>query len=180
MDDVSRRLRTLRSDGAKGDSCWGEGQLLVQQRPTHLRPALQIVRSMKCHDSVLIDCQWHPLETSKVATCSWANGDIKLWVSGSGTWGGRDGEAASLAALGWRSDRSRCALHVGALSGSLTSPCCCFPVAGLKRHSVCSPGIVQKLPRQPLAKTAHPVSPCCSFIVLQPTSVLFCCCYLCL
>lgn len=46
-------------------------------------PALpQIVRSMKCHDSVLIDCQWHPLETSKVATCSWANGDIKLWVRG--------------------------------------------------------------------------------------------------
>lgn len=42
--------------------------------------SLQIVRSMKCHDSVLIDCQWHPLETSKVATCSWANGDIKLWV----------------------------------------------------------------------------------------------------
>jgi len=29
-------------------------------------PSSQIVRSMKCHDQVLIGCEWHPLETSKV------------------------------------------------------------------------------------------------------------------
>lgn len=33
---------------------------------------------MKCHDQVLIGCEWHPLETSKVATCSW-DGLIKYW-----------------------------------------------------------------------------------------------------
>lgn len=31
-------------------------------------PRLQIVRSMKCHDQVLIGCEWHPLETSKVGS----------------------------------------------------------------------------------------------------------------
>ncbi|PRW45460.1 pre-mRNA-processing factor 17-like isoform X1 [Chlorella sorokiniana] len=52
----------------------GEGKLFIWDWKS-----TKIVRSMKCHDSVLIDAQWHPLETSKVATCSWANGDIKLW-----------------------------------------------------------------------------------------------------
>lgn len=53
-----------------GDS---EGKLFVWDWKTS-----KIVRSMKCHDQVLIGCEWHPLETSKVATCSW-DGLIKYW-----------------------------------------------------------------------------------------------------
>ncbi|RUS23283.1 hypothetical protein BC937DRAFT_89276 [Endogone sp. FLAS-F59071] len=30
------------------------------------------------HDGVVIDCEWNPHETSKVATCSW-DGTIKYW-----------------------------------------------------------------------------------------------------
>lgn len=53
-----------------GDS---EGKLFVWDWKT-----TKIVRSMKCHEQVLIGCEWHPLETSKVATCSW-DGLIKFW-----------------------------------------------------------------------------------------------------
>lgn len=35
-------------------------------------------RTMKVHDQVCIDVAWHPIEPSKVATCSW-DGTIKLW-----------------------------------------------------------------------------------------------------
>ncbi|KAJ1557736.1 pre-mRNA-processing factor 17 [Nowakowskiella sp. JEL0078] len=31
----------------------------------------RILRKFKAHDNVLIGCEWHPHETSKVATCSW-------------------------------------------------------------------------------------------------------------
>ncbi|EFN53026.1 hypothetical protein CHLNCDRAFT_32300 [Chlorella variabilis] len=51
----------------------GEGKLFVWDWKT-----TKIVRSMRCHDQVLIGCEWHPLETSKVATCSW-DGLIKYW-----------------------------------------------------------------------------------------------------
>jgi len=35
-------------------------------------------RKMKCHDGVCMGAEWHPLETSKVATCGW-DGLIKYW-----------------------------------------------------------------------------------------------------
>ncbi|KAJ9055739.1 hypothetical protein DSO57_1000597 [Entomophthora muscae] len=38
----------------------------------------KILKKLQCHTSVLIGCEWHPHETSKVATCSW-DGTIKYW-----------------------------------------------------------------------------------------------------
>lgn len=35
-------------------------------------------RTIKCHEQVVIDVAWHPVEQSKIATCSW-DGTIKLW-----------------------------------------------------------------------------------------------------
>ncbi|KAI8801807.1 WD40-repeat-containing domain protein [Cladochytrium replicatum] len=37
----------------------------------------KVLRKYKAHDGVLIGCEWHPHETSKVLTCSW-DGTIKL------------------------------------------------------------------------------------------------------
>ena len=51
----------------------GDGKLFIFDWKT-----TRIVRTLKCHDQVCIGCEWHPLETSKVATCSW-DGSIKLW-----------------------------------------------------------------------------------------------------
>jgi len=38
----------------------------------------KLYKKMKCHDQVTIGCQWHPIESSKFATCSW-DGTIKYW-----------------------------------------------------------------------------------------------------
>ena len=39
----------------------------------------RIVKTIPAHDKTpCIGCEWHPLETSKVATCGW-DGLIKYW-----------------------------------------------------------------------------------------------------
>ena len=38
----------------------------------------RVFRKMKCHTGVCMGAEWHPLETSKVATCGW-DGLIKYW-----------------------------------------------------------------------------------------------------
>ncbi|QDZ19087.1 pre-mRNA-processing factor 17 [Chloropicon primus] len=38
----------------------------------------RVFRKMKCHDGVCMGAEWHPLETSKVATCGW-DGKIRYW-----------------------------------------------------------------------------------------------------
>eukprot|EP00915_Cephaloidophora_sp_WS-2016_P010319 GHVH01015002.1.p1 GENE.GHVH01015002.1~~GHVH01015002.1.p1 ORF type:complete len:459 (+),score=52.46 GHVH01015002.1:50-1378(+) len=36
------------------------------------------IKALQCHDSVVMTCQWHPVEPSLVATASW-DGIISLW-----------------------------------------------------------------------------------------------------
>lgn len=38
----------------------------------------KVFRKIKCHDQVCIGAIWHPIESSRVATCSW-DGTIKYW-----------------------------------------------------------------------------------------------------
>ena len=38
----------------------------------------KVHRKLQCHDKVLIQALWHPIEPSTVATCSW-DGTIKFW-----------------------------------------------------------------------------------------------------
>ena len=38
----------------------------------------RVFRKLKCHDQVCIQAIWHPVEPSRVATCSW-DGTIKYW-----------------------------------------------------------------------------------------------------
>lgn len=36
------------------------------------------LKTLKCHDKVLIGCEWHPIEPSRLVTASW-DGTIKYW-----------------------------------------------------------------------------------------------------
>ena len=38
----------------------------------------RIAKKMRCHNKVTIGVAWHPLESSRIATCSW-DGLIKYW-----------------------------------------------------------------------------------------------------
>ena len=38
----------------------------------------RILKSLRAHEGACVGCAWHPLETSKVATCGW-DGNIKYW-----------------------------------------------------------------------------------------------------
>jgi len=38
----------------------------------------RVFKKLKCHDSVCISVQWHPIEQSRVVTCGW-DGTIKYW-----------------------------------------------------------------------------------------------------
>ncbi|KAJ3142501.1 hypothetical protein HK100_002567 [Physocladia obscura] len=38
----------------------------------------KVYKKLKAHENVVMDCQWHPHEASKVATCSW-DSTIKYW-----------------------------------------------------------------------------------------------------
>ena len=38
----------------------------------------RICKSLRAHEAACVGCAWHPLETSKVATCGW-DGSIKYW-----------------------------------------------------------------------------------------------------
>eukprot|EP00656_Telonema_subtile_P002299 TRINITY_DN1100_c0_g1_i3.p1 TRINITY_DN1100_c0_g1~~TRINITY_DN1100_c0_g1_i3.p1 ORF type:complete len:557 (+),score=152.96 TRINITY_DN1100_c0_g1_i3:155-1825(+) len=40
--------------------------------------SLKVYKKIKAHDKVCIDAKWHPVEPSRMATCSW-DGTIKYW-----------------------------------------------------------------------------------------------------
>lgn len=63
----------LSHDGQYVYSGDGEGKLFIWSWKSR-----RMIRSLKAHEGVCIGCEWHPVETSKLATCGW-DGLIKLW-----------------------------------------------------------------------------------------------------
>jgi pre-mRNA-processing factor 17 len=51
----------------------GEGRCFIWSWQTG-----RLLSKLQCHKKVAIGCEWHPLEPSTLATCSW-DGTIKLW-----------------------------------------------------------------------------------------------------
>jgi WD40 repeat protein len=67
--------RTLPAQGDLGDAWYEEakGRLWIWDWKS-----CKVHRKLQCHDKVLIQALWHPIEPSTVATCSW-DGTIKFW-----------------------------------------------------------------------------------------------------
>eukprot|EP00727_Mastigamoeba_balamuthi_P010037 m51a1_g5656 hypothetical protein (635) ;mRNA; r:883435-885557 len=51
----------------------GEGKLWIWDWKT-----TKVLKTLQCHNSVCIGCEWHPIEPSRVVTCGW-DGKVNFW-----------------------------------------------------------------------------------------------------